>query len=758
MASGNHYYQTSPISVDAYLAYHAGWVEAINIDAASHYRGSARVDSGSAYQYLNPGNAGEYFMINNRTKVGWESSSGLPDMGLMIMHCDENGNHNWQEMSDTNHFELSIEQADGLFQLEYDIHDGGADSFTDSTLPNAHWWANATTNPASGDASGLNIHDISVVGETMTFIVGSGAVVGSAEVGVDRSSLTARAFQGASPSSTKVSVWNKGGGTLSYTNFTSTPWISLSPSSGTASTECDVLTISYSTAGLGSGVHYGQVKVENLADAGDVRTVDVELTIEESPLLAASPVSISVTGAVGNLSEEVMLVVDNAGGGELAYSFSGPAWLSAPLTNGSVSGEADAFNLAFDGSGLTEGDYMGSLTIISADATNSPVVIPLSFVVRDLILTAPLSGDYANSDSVTIEWESSVAAYSYVDIELWKNGKQKVVIADDTPNDGHFIWTVPAALPSASNYTIRVSGEGSATYKETGPVGVWRYQASFEDGFDGWVNRSDDDFDWDRNSGGTGSSGTGPSGASDGVYYIYMEASDPNYPEKTAIISNRFDFSAYSNAELKFDYHMYGANSGSLHLDIFDGTSWYQDVWAITGQQHTASDDPWNTVTIDMSSYVSNAAVDLQFWGITDWWNGDMAVDNVRISDYDESLLTNNLPASWLVGYGLTGDNATALLDSDGDGIPNWAEYIAGTSPTNASSVLRMTEVEKGAGGLIITWSGVYGKTYGLVGKTALDFGSWGSEATGIPGVEPLCTHTVTTDNATGFIRVEIEE
>ena len=62
-------------------------------------------------------------------------------------------------------------------------------------------------------------------------------------------------------------------------------------------------------------------------------------------------------------------------------------------------------------------------------------------------------------------------------------------------------------------------------------------------------------------------------------------------------------------------------------------------------------------------------------------------------------LATNNVPQWWLAQYGLTngGFDANALLDSDGDGVPNWAEYVAGTNPTNKASVLRIANFHNGS-------------------------------------------------------------
>jgi hypothetical protein len=58
-------------------------------------------------------------------------------------------------------------------------------------------------------------------------------------------------------------------------------------------------------------------------------------------------------------------------------------------------------------------------------------------------------------------------------------------------------------------------------------------------------------------------------------------------------------------------------------------------------------------------------------------------------------LATNSTPQWWLAHYGLTngGFNAAALDDSDHDGLCNWAEYVAGTDPTNATSVLQVAEI-----------------------------------------------------------------
>ena len=51
------------------------------------------------------------------------------------------------------------------------------------------------------------------------------------------------------------------------------------------------------------------------------------------------------------------------------------------------------------------------------------------------------------------------------------------------------------------------------------------YSESFESGLGNWVNVVGDDFDLTRNTGSTPSGRTGPSGAQNGTYYLFAEAS-----------------------------------------------------------------------------------------------------------------------------------------------------------------------------------------------------------------------------------------
>jgi len=99
--------------------------------------------------------------------------------------------------------------------------------------------------------------------------------------------------------------------------------------------------------------------------------------------------------------------------------------------------------------------------------------------------------------------------------------------------------------------------------------------------------------------------------------------------------------------------------------------------------------------------------------------------------------------------------------DFDGDGVSNWAEYIAGTYASDPTDHLALQVVETLPGYLRLRFFGIYGKTYSLESST--DLRTWGpadfhldnpAEPAGDPDVDaaapPPLSHLRAT--ATGFV------
>jgi hypothetical protein len=83
----------------------------------------------------------------------------------------------------------------------------------------------------------------------------------------------------------------------------------------------------------------------------------------------------------------------------------------------------------------------------------------------------------------------------------------------------------------------------------------------------------------------------------------------------------------------------------------------------------------------------------------------------------------------------LTGTNTNLLadtLDSDGDGVPDAMELIAGTDPYNANSVFKISATALSGGNFTLHWPAVQGKTYTI--QESPDLANWIQ----VPGTVPF--------------------
>jgi hypothetical protein len=77
---------------------------------------------------------------------------------------------------------------------------------------------------------------------------------------------------------------------------------------------------------------------------------------------------------------------------------------------------------------------------------------------------------------------------------------------------------------------------------------------------------------------------------------------------------------------------------------------------------------------------------------------------SVDVGLYEFQAPTSVLSYNWAQGYGYPVDGSADFLDPDGDGLNNWQEWMAGTSPTSAASVLKIVSIKKDPTGLRVSW------------------------------------------------------
>lgn len=125
--------------------------------------------------------------------------------------------------------------------------------------------------------------------------------------------------------------------------------------------------------------------------------------------------------------------------------------------------------------------------------------------------------------------------------------------------------------------------------------------------------------------------------------------------------------------------------------------------------------------------------------------------DNDGTNDFDSDQLSNR--DEYLAG----GD--PTLTDTDGDGLDDWEEWIAGTilsDPGTCFKIEAPTNKVISGEGYIIYWDSVSGRTYDVLSRTNFTDPSWTTNVFGIVGDDSRKAYTNSEDNPHKFFRINV--
>ena len=152
----------------------------------------------------------------------------------------------------------------------------------------------------------------------------------------------------------------------------------------------------------------------------------------------------------------------------------------------------------------------------------------------------------------------------------------------------------------------------------------------------GWTSSNTTDFKWKVNSGSTPTSNTGPivdhSTYSTFGKYVVVEADSGSLGDMALFVSPCINLDSLSNPGLTFWYHMYGSGIGSLNVDIYNGSTWINNVYSLIGQQQTSSTADWLQGSMYLTSF--SGIIKLRFRAVRgNNQYGDIALDDIKIGE-----------------------------------------------------------------------------------------------------------------------------
>lgn len=394
------------------------------------------------------GNGNQYALVENRQQTSYDAS--LPSNGLLIYHIDDGvygNNSQWYPGHTTSgHYQVALEQADALWQLEQETNSGNAGDPYPGSSNNRNYNASSTPNSKdyNNQLTGIAVQNISNSSASMT-----ADLFGSQPI-----TLTLTAPNGGEtklegdPDTIRWTSANLTGNIRIDLNRTypSTNWVTIVTSAAntgsyvrniptglTTTARLRIVSISYPAVGDTSNANFTITR----------RSIDV--TAPNTAVTLSLGDSTDIAWTSQNLAENVSI--------EINRSYPSATWT------------AIATNVANNGTyrWLVSGASSSTSRIRIRGATHTSVGdssnVNFTIASRAVTVTSPNSATtLVAGDVTTIQWTTTNMGTEQLRIELNRNypSGNWESITNATANDGSHTWTVSEPVTNAAR--VRITG------------------------------------------------------------------------------------------------------------------------------------------------------------------------------------------------------------------------------------------------------------------------------------------------------------
>ena len=173
-------------------------------------------------------------------------------------------------------------------------------------------------------------------------------------------------------------ITNCGGKTLTWTVSDDRPWITVSPTGGSTTTETDTVTVTIDTTGLTVGAtHTGTITV---GSNDGTKTGAISVSVQSGPVSPqlctnSDPPSYDFGSVQVGQARTWTFDITNCGGETLTWTVNDDQpWITVSPTGGSTTTEIDAVTVTIDTAGLADGAHSGTVTVGSNDGTKTGTI------------------------------------------------------------------------------------------------------------------------------------------------------------------------------------------------------------------------------------------------------------------------------------------------------------------------------------------------------------------------------------------------
>jgi Subtilase family/Viral BACON domain len=236
--------------------------------------------------------------------------------------------------------------------------------------------------PASGDWT-VRVTGTDVASAPQSYVLVWDNLIPAINLSTDTISLSV--LQGQDATSSSFGVSNSGGGVLNYSIADNQTWLSQTPTSGTADSETDTISVDFDTDALTPGIYNATITISDPAASNNSQTIAVQLTVI-GPEIQLDRTIMARVVTVGKDALPQFFNVSNSGGGTLDYTItenSVGGWLLLSSTSGTaLNAETDRVDVTYQTSALPVGNHAAIITVSDSASSNNPQTIAVTITVN----------------------------------------------------------------------------------------------------------------------------------------------------------------------------------------------------------------------------------------------------------------------------------------------------------------------------------------------------------------------------------------